>query len=149
MMQNNTIDPYVLRDPTCHDLRASGHLIKTIFLIFPLIFPFISTKSTLRYFPVIIPKSAHPSPHPYLICPARSAESATRLQGEKLSNHVISSSIIWHALHWHGQTAFYTPTNSVADPDPGSGAFLPPGSGIRIRDAFIPDPGSDILDSKL
>jgi hypothetical protein len=23
---------------------------------------------------------------------------------------------------------------SVADPDPGSGAFLPPGSGIRIRD---------------
>jgi hypothetical protein len=23
---------------------------------------------------------------------------------------------------------------SVADPDPGSSAFLPPGSGIRIRD---------------
>jgi hypothetical protein len=29
---------------------------------------------------------------------------------------------------------------SVADPDPGSGAFLPPGSGIR--DEFLPDPGS-------
>jgi hypothetical protein len=28
---------------------------------------------------------------------------------------------------------------SVADPDPGSGAFLPPGSGIRIRDGFFPD----------
>jgi hypothetical protein len=30
---------------------------------------------------------------------------------------------------------------SVAVPDPGSGAFLPPGSGIRIRDEFfrIPD----------
>jgi hypothetical protein len=29
---------------------------------------------------------------------------------------------------------------SVADPDPGSGAFLTPGSGIRK--GFIPDPGS-------
>jgi hypothetical protein len=31
-------------------------------------------------------------------------------------------------------------TGSVADPDPGSGAFLTPGSGIRNR--FFPDPGS-------
>jgi hypothetical protein len=31
---------------------------------------------------------------------------------------------------------------SVADPDPGSGAFLTPGSGIRNR--FFPDPGSRI-----
>jgi hypothetical protein len=31
---------------------------------------------------------------------------------------------------------------SVADPDPGSGAFLTPGSGIRDR--FFPDPGSRI-----
>jgi hypothetical protein len=31
---------------------------------------------------------------------------------------------------------------SVADPDPGSGTFLPPGSGIRNR--FFPDPGSRI-----
>jgi hypothetical protein len=30
--------------------------------------------------------------------------------------------------------------DSVADPDPGSGAFLTPGSGIRNR--FFPDPGS-------
>jgi hypothetical protein len=30
--------------------------------------------------------------------------------------------------------------SSVADPDPGSSAFLPPGSGIR--DEFFPDPGS-------
>jgi hypothetical protein len=29
---------------------------------------------------------------------------------------------------------------SVADP--GSGAFLPPGSGMRIRDEFFPNPGS-------
>jgi hypothetical protein len=29
---------------------------------------------------------------------------------------------------------------SVADPDPGSGAFLTPGSGTRNR--FFPDPGS-------
>jgi hypothetical protein len=33
---------------------------------------------------------------------------------------------------------------SVADPDPGSGAFLPQGSGIRFD--FFPDPGSRILD---
>ncbi len=36
--------------------------------------------------------------------------------------------------------------NSVADPDPGSGAFLTPGSGIRNR--FFPDPGSRIPDPK-
>ncbi len=37
--------------------------------------------------------------------------------------------------------------SSVADPDPGSGigAFLTPGSEIRNR--FIPDPGSQILNS--
>ncbi len=35
-------------------------------------------------------------------------------------------------------------TTSVADPDPGSGAFLTPGSGIRNR--FIPDLGSWISD---
>jgi hypothetical protein len=34
---------------------------------------------------------------------------------------------------------------SVADPDPGSGAFLPPGPGIRIRDEFFVDPGSRIF----
>jgi hypothetical protein len=33
---------------------------------------------------------------------------------------------------------------SVADPGPGSGAFLPQGSGIR--DDFFPDPGSRIQD---
>jgi hypothetical protein len=36
---------------------------------------------------------------------------------------------------------------SVADPDPGSGAFLTPGSGIRNR--FIPDLGSRIPNPKL
>ncbi len=34
--------------------------------------------------------------------------------------------------------------NSVADPDPGSGNFLTPGSGIR--NMFFPDPRSRILD---
>jgi len=34
----------------------------------------------------------------------------------------------------------------VADPDPGSGAFLTPGSGIRNK--FFPDPGSRIPDPK-
>ncbi len=38
----------------------------------------------------------------------------------------------------------YYPGASVADPDPGSGAFLTPGSGIRNR--FFPDPGSRIPD---
>ncbi len=36
--------------------------------------------------------------------------------------------------------------SSVAAPDPGSGAFLTPGSGIRNR--FFPDPGSRIPDPK-
>jgi hypothetical protein len=31
-------------------------------------------------------------------------------------------------------------STSVADPDPGSGAFLTPGSGIR--NGFVPDPGT-------
>jgi|LakMenE01Jun11ns_1017448.scaffolds.fasta_scaffold9268504_1 hypothetical protein len=33
-------------------------------------------------------------------------------------------------------------TFSVADPDPGSGAFLTPGSGSGILNRFFPDPGS-------
>jgi hypothetical protein len=39
--------------------------------------------------------------------------------------------------------------SSVANPDPGSGAFLPQGSGSGIRDPgwfFLPDPGSGIPD---
>jgi hypothetical protein len=36
--------------------------------------------------------------------------------------------------------------HSVADPVPGSGAFLTPGSGIRNRFFRIPDLGSRILD---
>jgi len=33
------------------------------------------------------------------------------------------------------------PKCSVADPDPGFGTFLTPGSGIRIWDRFFLDPG--------
>jgi hypothetical protein len=33
----------------------------------------------------------------------------------------------------------FTHVSNVADPDLGSGAFLPQGSGIRIRDDFFPD----------
>ena len=40
---------------------------------------------------------------------------------------------------------FYVATNSVADPDPGSSAFLTPGSGIHNR-FFFPDPRSRISD---
>ncbi len=36
---------------------------------------------------------------------------------------------------------------SVADPDPGSGAFLTPGYGIRNR--FFPDPASPNLGSRI
>ncbi len=42
--------------------------------------------------------------------------------------------------------SFLMANHSVADPDPGSGAFLAPGSGIRNR--FFPDPGSRIPDPK-
>ncbi len=34
------------------------------------------------------------------------------------------------------------PRISVADPYPGSGAFLTPGPGSGIRNRFFPDPGS-------
>jgi hypothetical protein len=43
-------------------------------------------------------------------------------------------------LEFFGSGFFGLGTGSVADPDPGSGAFLTPGSGIRNR--FFPDPGS-------
>jgi hypothetical protein len=42
--------------------------------------------------------------------------------------------------HWRIFQQTFLP--SVADPDPGSGAFLTPGSGIRKKP--IPDPGSQI-----
>jgi hypothetical protein len=44
-----------------------------------------------------------------------------------------------HNLTFRFSTYLY-PGTSVADPDPGSGAILPQGSGIR--DEFFPDPGS-------
>jgi hypothetical protein len=44
--------------------------------------------------------------------------------------------------HFHKQNALKAVAFSVADPDPGSGAFLTPGS--RIRNRFFPDPGSQI-----
>jgi hypothetical protein len=53
---------------------------------------------------------------------------------------------------------FYTLFHSVADPDPGLGTFLTPGSGIRdgrksasgsgIRNGDSSDPGSGIRDGK-
>jgi hypothetical protein len=45
-----------------------------------------------------------------------------------------------HLIGVQWMTAAEYRTDSVADPDPGSGAFLTPGSGIRNR--FFPDPGS-------
>ncbi len=41
-------------------------------------------------------------------------------------------------------SVFLFSSTSVADPDPGSGAFLTPGSGIRIGFFRISDPGSRI-----
>jgi hypothetical protein len=48
-------------------------------------------------------------------------------------------------LKRRGLSVLKQAAGSVADPDPGSGAFLPQGSGIRIRDDFFPDLGSRIL----
>ncbi len=42
-------------------------------------------------------------------------------------------------------TAKRCESNSVANPDPGSGAFLTPGSGIRIRDPGWKKPRSSSL----
>jgi hypothetical protein len=44
----------------------------------------------------------------------------------------------------YGTVFYFLAETSVADPDPGSGAFLTPGSGIRNR--FFPDLGSRISD---
>jgi hypothetical protein len=48
------VGPYIL-----HDLRANGHLLKTIFNIFPRIHAYFGTY--LRYIPVRIQESAHPN----------------------------------------------------------------------------------------
>jgi hypothetical protein len=46
-------------------------------------------------------------------------------------------------LHFHlVSEIFYSRRNSVAEPDPGSGAFLPPGSGMNFY--RIPNLGSRI-----
>jgi len=47
-----------------------------------------------------------------------------------------------------GSATLHIGTGSVADPDPGSGAFLTPGSGIRNRFFLLLflDPGSEIRD---
>ncbi len=58
--------------------------------------------------------------------------------------NTISGSASWQVLGSHLGPAMRV--ISVADPDPGSGAFLTPGSGIRNR--FFPDPGSRIPDPK-
>jgi hypothetical protein len=58
-------------------------------------------------------------------------KSATKI---KSFQQIPFSSIFRFEQNW------YTARSSVADPDPGSGAFLTPGSGIRNR--FFPDPGS-------
>jgi hypothetical protein len=68
------------------------------------------------------------------------------LQGGPVVN---ASAVLGHGPYTVGRYMMGTGTcsrwvsvsakNSVADPDPGSGAFLPQGSGIRIRDS---DPGS-------
>jgi hypothetical protein len=54
-----------------------------------------------------------------------------RLREEKMRLPVLGIQIRTFLLAW----------NSVADPDPWSDDFLPPGSRIRIRDKFFPDPG--------
>jgi hypothetical protein len=59
--------------------------------------------------------------------------------------------VSWFRIHIRTYISLIRPpfkciSSSVADTDPGSGAFLTPGSGIRNR--FFPDPGSRIPDPK-
>ncbi len=60
--------------------------------------------------------------------------------------HVCVFGTAWTAQNSPPFFYIYLPTGSVADPDPGSGAFLTPGS--RIRNRFFPDPGSRIPDPR-
>ncbi len=50
------------------------------------------------------------------------------------------------ASHPKGEPVSTSLTNSITDPDPGSGAFLNPGSGAGFF--YIADPWSQILDSR-
>ncbi len=70
------------------------------------------------------------------VAPGGQLTSLTKFRGGRGARPTVK-----HALF---PTAFMT--YSVADPDPGSGAFLTPGSGIRDR--FFADPGSRIPDPK-
>jgi hypothetical protein len=53
---------------------------------------------------------------------------------------------MYHKMPYYDKKESVVVIHSVVDLDPGSGAFLPQGYGIRIRDDFFPDPGSRISD---
>jgi hypothetical protein len=64
-----------------------------------------------------------------------------KLKDETEPNNFVLIKIVWRRLctkFLKNPYMYELFQISVVDPDPGSGAFLPPGSGIRIRD---PDPG--------
>jgi hypothetical protein len=71
---------------------------------------------------------------------------------QHLKNKIILNYVKFVATKKGLTTNFFSPLSfvavfgSVADPDPGSVAFLTPRSGIRNR--FFPDPGSRIPDPK-
>jgi hypothetical protein len=88
---------------------------------------------------------------------ARSARARTRGQNTLVYNRqsgddcmTVAKNIVWYTLFILDPRSriliFYSSpipgSTSVADPDPGSGAFLTPWYGIRNR--FFPDPGSQI-----
>jgi hypothetical protein len=54
-------DPFALHEHKSNDLRARGHLIKTMFNIFSYSFAYFCPKPC--DIPVVIPKSARPSVH--------------------------------------------------------------------------------------
>jgi hypothetical protein len=70
----------------------------------------------------------------------KESENLAGSESEKKSRHYFK---INYVKNYRSNTE-----SSVADPDPGSGAFLPPGSEIRIRDEFFPDPGSFLVMTK-
>ncbi len=75
-----------------------------------------------------------------IICTQHTLQLATVAPILKLSIFENHRHIGVGAIYAIGYQTFSFLKYSVADPDPGSGAFLTPGSGIRNR--FFPDPGS-------
>ncbi len=74
--------------------------------------------------------------------PSRAEAAGSKQQKAKQKNKLPTFNQKGSAGHDNYPTLWGNVRISVADPDPGSGAFLNPGPGSGILNRFFPDPGS-------